>query len=602
MKSEAQKRGEDLLLALNLELDQVVELKFSIDKFKNAAAAKSWSKNHGFDPSVVKQHRDSVVVRVKADDEFEEGTIQRQTITRGVTALVGVPKLWNLRKAVPDADASNEEKRKAQSDRSEKWGIEALEGKGENLSFPSDFPTDENDYGDPVNLKFPTEPKERAANARVRFKQFADTYEEEKSKKVVHERIVRAELKHGIEPSFDEDDPLDQLLPQDLKDRLSKRLAVKRATIEVEFAKRGDLLIRKSEEGDPEDSVRMFGIVMKPEVPDSEGDVTSKEEIERGNFTFMTEHQTLGFMHKKDVSDRVKMLQNVLAPITFDFPTPDGGAKKIAEGTWYQELYTDDPELVKRVREGTLNGLSIGGKAKREPITEMVDGSVRLLPDLPFADQQKRALEAIVTKRNENVNKGEGDPALARFTDLRVEEVSLVDAAANEEDFFLIKRRKEMAGEQKPKEAAVTKDNPTAGDPPTTNADPTPTGDPKTTNEPTNEPTIAQQVAEGVKEGVKAAITEIQGTETKARKSAPADPPADDPVTKGFESLNSRLDGIDKRLDEQDQALKDAANVKAAAKGQSVPDGTTKTQDPEESKPDSKWAGTAVHSVFGKRR
>lgn len=491
--NEAEARGAELLLPLNLEPAQIQELSFSVDKFKNAAASKSWAKNHGFElVSTPRQMKARIVARVASEDDFEDGTLQRVTLSKGVTALAGVRK-----------------------------GGEAAQ----------------------------PEPPQSAP-------------------------------------------------------RIPREPAVKRASVEVEFAKCGELLIRKAEDGeDPEASVRMFGIVMKPEVPDVEGDVTSEEEIENANFMFMKDFGTMGFMHKKDVSDRVKIIQDVVAPVDFEFPVPSGESKKIAKGTWYQELFTDDPELVKRVREGTLNGLSIGGRARREEITEMADGSIRLLPDLPFAEQQKRALEAIVAKRNEDVSKGEGDPALARFRDLRVEEVSLVDAAANEEDFFLIKRRKDM-GKDKPNEAAAQKNTPPAAeDPPVQNSDGAPpAGDQQTDPQGTGEPTIAQQVAEGVKEGVKAAITEIraEGTETK-NAPAPTDPPAD-PVTKGFETLGARLDGIDKRLDEQDKALKDAATVKAAAKGQSVPDSTQKNEPEDPPADESKWAGTAVHSVFGKQK
>lgn len=133
-----------------------------------------------------------------------------------------------VERAVPDADASTEDKREAQKKRSEKYGIEALEDKGERLSYPSNFPTKESLYGDPVNLKFPhaTADNEidvgRATNARTRFKQFADTYEKEKSKKIVHTRIVEAELKAGASPGYDENDPLDKLLPQELVDKLEQ--------------------------------------------------------------------------------------------------------------------------------------------------------------------------------------------------------------------------------------------------------------------------------------------------------------------------------------------------------------------------------------------
>lgn len=121
---------------------------------------------------------------------------------------------------VPAASASTEEKRKAQKERASRFGVEALENKGERLSFPSDGPTDLSQYGDPVNLKFFLDTPERSRNARVRFKQFAGTYTQQKSKAVVHERIVRSELRHKIKPSFDENDPLDKLLPKSVKDQI----------------------------------------------------------------------------------------------------------------------------------------------------------------------------------------------------------------------------------------------------------------------------------------------------------------------------------------------------------------------------------------------
>jgi hypothetical protein len=129
---------------------------------------------------------------------------------------------------VPSADASTEQKRKAQKARSQKYGIEALEGKGEKLTYPSGKATRENLYGDPVNLGFPFASDDNkldvklANNARTRFKQFADRYEKNKSKKTVHNRIVEAQLKAGASPGFDPDDELDKMLSADLKKKLQK--------------------------------------------------------------------------------------------------------------------------------------------------------------------------------------------------------------------------------------------------------------------------------------------------------------------------------------------------------------------------------------------
>ena len=131
------------------------------------------------------------------------------------------PEEFQAEKAlVPQDNMSREELRKSLEERSGEFGIEVL--KDAALTFPAGFPTKLDDYADPVNLKFPIDTVERARNARVRFKQFASNYKEEKSKTIIHERIVRRELKMGVNPGFDPEDPLDQLLPSDLKAELQK--------------------------------------------------------------------------------------------------------------------------------------------------------------------------------------------------------------------------------------------------------------------------------------------------------------------------------------------------------------------------------------------
>jgi len=133
-------------------------------------------------------------------------------------------------KAVPAADAAPEDKRAAQADRASKYGIEATEG-GAALSFPADGPTSEALYGDPVNLKYPlatagnARDADRIRNAVARFKANAGAYQQDKSKGAVYARIVTAALAAGIAVSYDPNDPIDKLLPADLKRRLEEKAA-----------------------------------------------------------------------------------------------------------------------------------------------------------------------------------------------------------------------------------------------------------------------------------------------------------------------------------------------------------------------------------------
>lgn len=130
-------------------------------------------------------------------------------------------------KEVPASDADAETKRQAQSDRAAKYGIEArADG---NLSFPSEDPTKETMYGDPVNLMYPfggsanTVDPDRVRNALVRFSQARDQYSEKTSKVHVLQRIVEAALSAGVEVGWPEDDDIYNALPADLKERIKEK-------------------------------------------------------------------------------------------------------------------------------------------------------------------------------------------------------------------------------------------------------------------------------------------------------------------------------------------------------------------------------------------
>lgn len=136
-------------------------------------------------------------------------------------------KTGQLIKTVPSQDATQEEKLAAREARSKKYGIEILQS-GSALTYPSGFPTTETMYGDPCNLKYPWGDDSnnldlgRLRNALARFKQNYTAYTNKSSRKVVYTRIVEKALAEGIDVSFDPEDEVDALLPQDLKDRLQK--------------------------------------------------------------------------------------------------------------------------------------------------------------------------------------------------------------------------------------------------------------------------------------------------------------------------------------------------------------------------------------------
>lgn len=367
-KEAAIRRGNDLLLPLNLSVDRIQRLALNRNKFPNAAAAKQWVVNHGFGKRSPVTTRFDFVFEVSVPTDFEEGTLHAERITPDIEAVVGEPNQVEESKPVVVEETPE---RKILEVQTGVWG------------------------GHTHTAKF----DDQAGNGRTGPPSDGS---DEHSHEIIGFQLQAADgHTHTMK------------LPDMENSRES------RSIIACGVRRQGELWQVAKQDG-KEDEVRMFGIVSKPEVPDAEGSVISEDEIRQANDLFMREFQTIGFMHQKAITEKVQILQNVVAPVDFEFPIPDGTTKRIAKGTWYQELYSNEPEIVSAVREGRLTGLSIGGFAKRVPV-----------------DDQKE-VEQMVTKAK--VEKADGDPIRERLVNLRVEEVSLVDAAANEEEWFIVKR------------------------------------------------------------------------------------------------------------------------------------------------------------------
>ena len=118
------------------------------------------------------------------------------------------------------AQEQNERKklRRAAEEREKKYGIKFREGKG-HLTPPEGYPTDEEDYGDPVNYKYPLKPKDRCQNALARWGQFRQEYTQPE-RNIIYERIVKAALNYGITVKYNSELPEARALPQNVKKQL----------------------------------------------------------------------------------------------------------------------------------------------------------------------------------------------------------------------------------------------------------------------------------------------------------------------------------------------------------------------------------------------
>lgn len=130
----------------------------------------------------------------------------------------------------------------------------------------------------------------------------------------------------------------------------------------------------------------VLGVVLEPNDgrgetefdPDSQKDIYSAEEVRQTEQKFMEDFQNIGLMHRTLVNGKVKILESYIAPVEF-YVAADGSAvletelkeqdkskfQKVKKGTWLLGLRIIDDKLWKEVRSGELEGLSIGGSARR---------------------------------------------------------------------------------------------------------------------------------------------------------------------------------------------------------------------------------------------
>ena len=107
-------------------------------------------------------------------------------------------------------------------------------------------------------------------------------------------------------------------------------------------------------------------VVLAPEDEDLQEDIYSAEEIRKAEWTFMESYQNIGLQHKRLLSsDLVTMVDCFVAPVDMTIEN-----EQIKAGTWMIGLHVKSDELWTKIKNGEITGLSIGGSAIKNPITE----------------------------------------------------------------------------------------------------------------------------------------------------------------------------------------------------------------------------------------
>lgn len=129
----------------------------------------------------------------------------------------------------------------------------------------------------------------------------------------------------------------------------------------VEVGKSMSVRLTKTAGGEEERFV--LGVVLEPEVEDTQKDIYSADEIRKSAHNYMLKHQHIGLQHNGVIDDRIKILESYLAPVDFIL-----GEQKITKGTWLLGARVLDDQLWESVKKGELTGWSIGGDAIRTEV------------------------------------------------------------------------------------------------------------------------------------------------------------------------------------------------------------------------------------------
>jgi len=101
------------------------------------------------------------------------------------------------------------------------------------------------------------------------------------------------------------------------------------------------------------------GVVLEPDVPDTQGDVIQSTDVERAAHFYLTQSRVIGDEHSGLAAD-VQVVESYIAPVDMQI-----GEQIIRKGTWLMTVHVADSDRWERVKAGEYTGFSIGGTAMR---------------------------------------------------------------------------------------------------------------------------------------------------------------------------------------------------------------------------------------------
>lgn len=108
----------------------------------------------------------------------------------------------------------------------------------------------------------------------------------------------------------------------------------------------------------------VYGIVLKPHVPDAHGDIFTPEEIERAAHAYLARSRLLDWRHERLLPPSQGVpVESFIAPVDFSWQ-----GKRIPAGSWVLATHIQDPDLWKEILSGKIRAYSIRGFGLRRPV------------------------------------------------------------------------------------------------------------------------------------------------------------------------------------------------------------------------------------------
>ena len=128
---------------------------------------------------------------------------------------------------------------------------------------------------------------------------------------------------------------------------------------------------KKDEPAEPEitllkaddDQRIVYGIVLEPNVEDSQGDVVSKDDVEKAAHRFLYNGPKMGDQHRKLAPASVRPVESYIAPCDFEM-----GGQVVKAGTWVLATHIPDDDLWEQVKKGDKGAYSVAGTGLRSPL------------------------------------------------------------------------------------------------------------------------------------------------------------------------------------------------------------------------------------------